>query len=76
MIIPAKSGLSQASSSSKHKSGGSLRLMKWLVLIALVVLLLLALFLPDRGLAAPDAQLHAVENHEASPGRITIRRLS
>ena len=28
--------------------------MKWLVLIVLLVLLLVALFLPDRGLAAPD----------------------
>jgi hypothetical protein len=27
--------------------------MKWLVLIVLLVLLLLALFLPDRGLSAP-----------------------
>jgi len=42
--------------SSKNKSGGSLRLMKWLVLIVLLVLLLLALFLPDRTLAAPDAR--------------------
>ncbi len=41
--------------SSKNKSHGSLRLMKWLVLIALVVLLLLALFLPDRALTAPDS---------------------
>jgi hypothetical protein len=28
-------------------------LLKWLVLVALLVLLLLAIFLPDRGLAAP-----------------------
>jgi hypothetical protein len=28
--------------------------MKWLVLIVLLVLLLVALFLPDRGLTAPD----------------------
>ncbi len=30
--------------------------MKWLVLIVLLVLLLLALFLPDRGLSAPDSR--------------------
>lgn len=29
--------------------------MKWLVLIVLLVLLLLALFLPDRGLSAPHS---------------------
>jgi hypothetical protein len=28
--------------------------MKWLVLMVLLVLLLLALFLPDRGLSAPN----------------------
>ena len=38
----------------KYESGRVLRLMKWLVLIVLLVLLLVALFLPDRGLAAPD----------------------
>ena len=29
--------------------------MKWLVVILLLVLLLVALFLPDRGLTAPDS---------------------
>ena len=29
--------------------------MKWLVLIVLLVLLLVALFLPDRGLTAPNS---------------------
>jgi hypothetical protein len=29
--------------------------MKWLVLIVLLVLVLVALFLPDRGLTAPDS---------------------
>jgi hypothetical protein len=49
--------LSRTGISSKSNSGGSLRLMKWLVLIALLVLLLLALFLPDRGLAIRDFSL-------------------
>ena len=39
---------------SRNESGRAIRLMKWLVLIVLLVLLLVALFLPDRGLAAPD----------------------
>ncbi len=43
------------SASSRKRSGGTLRLMKWLVLIVLLVLLLVALFLPDRGLTAPDS---------------------
>jgi hypothetical protein len=34
--------------------------MKWTVLIALLVLVLLALFLPDRGLAAAAVLLPAV----------------
>ena len=63
MTNPANSDLSQASSPSKNKSGESLRLMKWLVLIALVVLLLLALFLPDRSLAVPDVGLQGAGEH-------------
>jgi len=43
------------SASSKNRSGGTLRLMKWLVLIVLLVLLMVALFLPDRALTAPDS---------------------
>ena len=38
--------------------------MKWLVLIALLVLILLALLLPDRGLAASDAHRLAGGSHE------------
>lgn len=45
--------------SSKYKSNGALPLIKWLVLIALLVLLVLALFLPDRGLAALNGDDHA-----------------
>ena len=45
-----KSDFRQPDHSWKGESRGTLRLMKWLVLIALVVLVLLALFLPDRGL--------------------------
>ena len=48
-----KRGVFQPHFSSKPGSRSALRLMKWLVLIALLVLILLALFLPDRGLAAP-----------------------
>ena len=40
---------------SRDESGRALRLMKWLVLIVLLVLLLVALFLPDRGLTAPNS---------------------
>lgn len=39
---------------SRRRPNETIRLMKWIVLIALIVLLLLALFLPDRGLAARD----------------------
>ncbi len=49
--------VSRQSTSSRNRSGGTLRLMKWLVLLVLLVLLLLALFLPDRGLTAPDSHL-------------------
>ncbi len=37
---------------SKITAGGTLRLMKWLVIIVLLILILVALFLPDRSLAA------------------------
>jgi hypothetical protein len=47
--------VSRHSTSSRNRSGGNLRLMKWLVLIVLLVLLLVALFLPDRALTAPDS---------------------
>lgn len=47
----AKHGVSGANVPSNSRSGGTMRLMKWIVLIVLLVLLLLALFLPDRGLA-------------------------
>ncbi len=36
---------------SKLTAGGTLRLMKWLVIIVLLILILMALFLPDRSLA-------------------------
>ena len=49
---------------SRNESGRALRLMKWLVLIALLVLILLALLLPDRGLAASDAHRLAGGSHE------------
>jgi hypothetical protein len=59
--------LSRARVSSIDKSGGSVRLLKWLVLVALLVLLLLAIFLPDRGLAAPAQRL---EQPFAAPSQI------
>lgn len=42
---------------SKIRSGGSLWLLKWLAIVALLILILLALFLPDRGLAWSAARL-------------------
>ena len=57
MMSRVKRGIFQPHFSSKTESSSALRLMKWLVLIALLVLILLALFLPDRGLAAPDGCL-------------------
>lgn len=41
--------------------------MKWLVLIVLLVLLLLALFLPDRGLSAPDSHPAGGETPAINP---------
>lgn len=45
--------VSRVKFASKSTSGGTLRLLKWLVIIALLVLILMAIFLPDRSLAAP-----------------------
>jgi hypothetical protein len=56
MMSRVKRGIFQPHFSSKTESSSALRLMKWLVLIALLVLILLALFLPDRGLAAHDGR--------------------
>lgn len=52
---PTGRNVPRQSAWSKNRSGGTLRLMKWLVLIVLLVLLLLALLLPDRGLSAPHS---------------------
>lgn len=59
----------QSAIPSKSKSGGSLRLMKWLVLIVLLLLLLLALFLPDRGLAVREFSLIEGAHHT---GKIAV----
>lgn len=53
MVNASKRDVPQTSLSSRIASHGSFRLMKWLVIVVLLVLLLLALFLPDRGLAVP-----------------------
>ena len=42
---------------SKVGSGGSMGLVKWLAIIVLVILILLALFLPGRGLACAARSL-------------------
>ncbi|TFH42628.1 MAG: hypothetical protein E4H01_13215 [Lysobacterales bacterium] len=60
----AKRIVARPNFSPKGKSGGTVRMMKWLALIVLLVLLLLALFLPDRGLAANDARLLAKGSHQ------------
>lgn len=49
----SKRDVPRTSLSSKITSHRSFHLMKWLVIIVLLVLLLLAIFLPDRGLANP-----------------------
>ena len=48
--------VSRANSASKSTAGSALRMLKWLVIIALLVLILVALFLPDRSLAARSPQ--------------------
>ena len=69
MMSRIKRGIFQPHFSSKAESSSTLRLMKWLVLIALLVLILLALFLPDRGLAAHDGRrLQCEELSTAGPG--------
>ena len=68
MMNRVKRGVFQPHISSKTESSSALRLMKWLVLIALLVLILLALFLPDRGLAAHDGRrLQCEELSTAGP---------
>ena len=59
---------------SKNQSDESFRLMKWLVLIALVVLLLLALFLPDRVLAVSDVRLLAGGSPEGSSPTVQLHK--
>ena len=56
MMNRVKPGAPQPSVPSEKEPGGAIRFMKWFVLIALLVLVLLALFLPDRGLAAGDTR--------------------
>jgi hypothetical protein len=53
MVNASKPEVPPTSLASRITSHGSFRLMKWLVIVVLLVLLLLALFLPDRGLAIP-----------------------
>ena len=66
--------LSRAGASSIDKSGGSVRLLKWLVLIALLVLLL-AIFLPDRSLATPPgATAQRLTQPNATPPRTATPR--
>jgi len=50
-------------------------MVKWLALIVLLVLLLLALFLPDRGLAADDTRLlgEGIYAGENLPIRLEMR---
>lgn len=48
----------------RSKPTGALRLMKWVVLIVLLVLLLVALFFPDRGLAATGQAPRAERNRD------------
>lgn len=68
MMSRVKRGVFQPHFSPKTASRRALRLMKWLVLIALLVLILLALFLPDRGLAAHDGRrLQCEELSTAGP---------
>jgi len=61
--------------SPKKESGRALRMVKWLALIVLLVLLLLALFLPDRGLAADDTRLlgEGIYAGENLPIRLEMR---
>jgi len=54
MMTGAKPDVSQPRISFKSGSRGSFRLLKWIVLVTLLVLILLALFLPDRDLAGLD----------------------
>jgi Na+/proline symporter len=55
MVNASKHDIPRTSLSSKISSHKSFRIMKWLVIVVLLVLLLLALFLPDRGLAILNA---------------------
>jgi hypothetical protein len=50
-----KQHLSASTVSARKKSAGAVRVIIWVVLTVLIVLVLLALFLPDRGLATRGA---------------------
>jgi hypothetical protein len=51
MMTRVKPEVSQPRFSFDSESRRHFRLLKWIVLVVLLVLILLALFLPDRGLA-------------------------
>lgn len=58
---------------SKITAGGTLRLMKWLVIIVLLILILMALFLPDRSLAVSISGCFQETARGALTGRSSSR---
>jgi hypothetical protein len=74
MMSRAKPEVSRLNLSSKNKPGSSIRWMKWLVLIALLILVLLALFVPDRGFAAHDPRESEAGSSEGQIPPIQIPR--